>query len=599
MSFLRSAQRGLLLIRARPAFSVLATISESRPHSLHARPVTTSVRRVVRARRPKETSTVAQPTDLKNTEANPVIVLQNAIALQRTYAVVNAYEACRERGVLRELQPQDFAGLIRTIGIHTTKFQRYRGVEKAYEIHTELTKAGVAITAETEAAMVKVLGLKGDVSAAVRYARTALAADLGEDVRKIYDALVDVLALRERPEAAARLLHRMTEKGMKPSPENFASVIRGQAHYGTPVEAVATYERMLAAEIPPTERVISCLIDAFAKRGRISSATKYFNEIEKRNLRKGTAAYTAMIRAHAVKGNVGDAVAFYRKMREAGVEASPETYTYLIQVHGKAKDVAGASKFFYKKELVENFTPTFAMYGALIEAYTTNGQADLGWRKLGELLRRHATYVSPNVLVPLASDLVGNAPAYICDMLKLADIRASAQPPLIARLMETLVHRVEHPQPATALALYNLHGKDLPFATSTGAHVFAIAAHALNGDVAGAEKALEAMQATGHKPQTGAHTALINAFAIKGDQKGALNVYDTLKENGLKPDAATFDALFKGLGVLEEGNEVDKELVTKLAREASELGVVPVEARHRALVKAFETSGVAQAVDEL
>ncbi|KAJ3161993.1 hypothetical protein HDU86_005691 [Geranomyces michiganensis] len=354
-----------------------------------------------------ETVTIADPFPFDNPQANPAIILRNAIALENSAAAIRALRLCAA-------DPAKLAGVTSAEAEAVLGMVLKRTGKADVEEITDIANLvnGLVATPEGSASLITLWGRAGDLAAAVRTAKSAAAASSApESLRSVHEALVSLFAEAGHSAEAAELLKR------SPTAAGYAAVIRSYANSQSMDAAVEVYQEMLAARVTPTAAIIEALIDGYAAGGRITSAFKYFNELKARGLPQSSAAWTGMIRVHAVKGNVGDAVSYYRQMREAGVEATAETYTHLIAVHGKHKDIAGASRFFYKKELVKGFEFSPQMYAALMEAYATAGQLDLAWRTFAQAVK-----ASPEIEIPavpaLVADVAGKHPSYLRDMIR-------------------------------------------------------------------------------------------------------------------------------------------------------------------------------------
>ncbi|KAJ3178789.1 hypothetical protein HDU87_003344 [Geranomyces variabilis] len=475
------------------AFRSLAAV-RSITTTTHAAPLprsTAATRRVNRPRKAMETATIADPFAFDNPQANPAIILRNAIALGNRQAAVRALRLCAaDPAKLAEVTSADAEAILRMVLSDTGKVD----VEEMKEIAT--MASGLVATPEGLAALIQLWGRAGDLAAAVRTAKEAAASSTAHatTLAPVREALVILFADAGLSKEAAELLKR------SPTPAGYAAVIHSHAKSQSMDAAVGIYEQMLAAGAIPTAAVIEALIDGFAAGGRITSAFKYFNELKTRGLPQSTAAWTGMIRVHAVRGNVGDAVSFYRQMREAGIEASSDTYTHLIAVHGKNKDVAGASRFFYKKELVKGFAFSPEMYGALIDAYATIGQFDLAWRTLGQALKATPEIAVPDVAA-LATDVAGKHPTYLRDMIRASGIPPARQVAAVGAVVDALVNSNN---PAAAQTVLESYAKDVA---------------GLNARVAAA-KACKGKDASATVPGSGADVFAI-AISVFSDAGGS------------------------------------------------------------------------------
>ncbi|KAJ3171680.1 hypothetical protein HDU88_007760 [Geranomyces variabilis] len=431
------------------AFRSLAAV-RSITTTTHAAPLprsTAATRRVNRPRKAMETATIADPFAFDNPQANPSIILRNAIALGNCEAAIRALQLCAaDPAKLAEVTSADAEAVVKILLAGTGKLD----VEEVKE--TANMANGLIATPEGFAALIQLWGRAGDTAAAVRTAKAAASlSPASATLAPVREAVVTLFADAGHSAEAAELLKR------SPSPAGYAAVIRSYAKSQSMDAAVDVYEQMLAAGASPTAGVIEALIDGYAAKGRITSAFKYFNELKTHGLPQSTAAWTGMIRVHAVRGNVGDAVSFYRQMREAGIEASADTYTHLIAAHGKNKDVAGASRFFYKKELVKGFAFSPEMYSALIDAYAIVGQFDLAWRTLGQALKATPEIGVPDVTA-LATDVAGKHAAYLRDMIRASGIPPARQGAAVGAIVDALV---KANNPAAAQTVLESYGKDV------------------------------------------------------------------------------------------------------------------------------------------
>ncbi|KAI8915478.1 hypothetical protein DFJ77DRAFT_370366 [Powellomyces hirtus] len=590
--------RGILLARVRSAASMLAVrpLQPACAAGCSPRSMSTAAhRRVNRASRQLESTTISDPFPFDNPAADPFIILRNAIALNNYPAVAKAFRLCtldlKRCAALPESDIITVLNMAAAPDVEQTAKDIGILFQSVIDCFSDIDRK---IPLGVQPALVRLNGKRGRISVAVREANAVLSAGVDVDAKlkqDTFDALIYVLSEADLPEAAARLL----ERSANASAENFAAVIKGFASKGAMDQALVTYQKMLESGTQATPAILEALIDGFAAKGLISSAFKYFNELKSRNLPQRSAAYTAMIRVHTVRGNVGDAVDFYRRMREAGVEATADAYAYLIQAHGKQGDIAGAIRFLHKKELVKGFRFSSSMYAAMIGAYAHVGQMDLAWRMLGQALNNpvHDVALSTPMLAPLAKDIADKHPAYLKDMLRISGIKADTHQDVVVGLMEALVVDPHIRNAVAALSIYKMLGTEfLPSASpNRNAHSFAVVAHVSLGDMESAEQIMEAVKESGTRTLPAAHLALIEGYANKGDKLAAEKAVDAMDASGYVPDAAVYNAAIKACGD-------DEKTIRNLATMAADVGFVP-NSKHTHFANALKRIGAKTIVDRL
>ncbi|KAI8826772.1 uncharacterized protein EV422DRAFT_511387 [Fimicolochytrium jonesii] len=598
-----------------------STATATRPRNAH---ITENRPRVARIRHPNPLPAGFDPFPFDNPDADATLLLANAVALKNSEAAVKSLELLRKKseagvedagktGLESEGKKAEPRGLGSVLGPEYIVGVLNMVADNAGATQAELTTVAKAVHGDVEdgavdlkvaEALIGVWGRVGDVSKAVRTAFVALSAGPSwADEAKIGNALIGVLAKGGYSEAARQILSGLAARGLAPTADAYAAVIKAFGEAGDVEAAEEIFNSMREAGVAPTSAVVSALIHGHASQGRITSAHKYFNDLLKLRLAQTPDAWTGMIRAHAVRGNVGDATDFYRRMRSAGLEAPSDAYAYLIKAHAKNKDVTGANKFLYKKELVRGFTPSPAMYAAMVDAYVAVGEINLAWRVVAKAFGVEGKEIPAIVVAPLARDAANKDLGYLAYLLRASGLSTSAKAPdTVAALMEALLRdpssSTRTPNAQAAIKLYTaFNTPHVPHPATRHAHHLALEAYALVNDTVNADKLYNIIHQTEALTSPHATAAYIAALP---DAAAVTDFIATLPSSSVTGvDTLVTADVYDALVAAAIKRKVDPTTVERWVREAVTAGVVPVPAKHAALVGEMHRLEVRALVDRL
>ncbi|KAJ3048078.1 hypothetical protein HK097_010907 [Rhizophlyctis rosea] len=512
------------------------------------------------------------PESWEGPDADPAILVRNALLVKSYTKLPTYYERFRAAGNLSDLSAEEYKELLRYFAGNGKSGQ------VALQVRDDMIAAGYQPTLETEQFILKAVNEGEGLGLMVQYLRKLRERrpELFESL-ELYHIVLQSLSTAGLHHEVITLVARLEKIGKPLTAKTYEYLVRSYGYLGLTDEAESAHKRMLSTGLTPTVSNFTAMAQVFARQGKISRTTQYFDYIKRHNLKPDCAAYTALLKAYVVLGNESEIIHTYSKMRKTGIAVEQETYALLIGLYGSLTKVKNANNMFWKNELAGLLIPrNVDMYSALLNARLNGGEKVAAWRMLGSV-RSDGLEYDYKILIPLALDSVSKHPDYIRDMLKLANLTAGDAKLVRQRLAHALLLATP-PNPDAALAMIE---KD---SEGVDAGLTFVRAYALKGDAAKAAEVVTKVKAEHEGANLSEHYRyLMEAYANAGETTKALGALEDAKKAGWGGDVEGYETLVRALvGKGQDG------AVKTVVEEILEGGFVYSEEKSPALAAAVE-----------
>ncbi|XP_078442657.1 pentatricopeptide repeat-containing protein At3g62890-like [Wolffia australiana] len=188
---------------------------------------------------------------------------------------------------------------------------------------------------------------------------------------------------------AMELFHQMQRSGVTPNEVTFTCILTASANLVALDQGRWIHSYIKKAKIGVNERLLSSLIDMYAKCGEIVAALKTFND---GFLKMTVYPWNAMLNGFAIHGMAEDAIDLFEKMRSEGIAPNKVTFISLLSAcsHGNFLDEANA--YFESMSAVYWVHPEIEHYGCMVDLFGRAG-----------LLNKAEKFIS---LMPMPPDFI-------------------------------------------------------------------------------------------------------------------------------------------------------------------------------------------------
>ena len=421
----------------------------------------------------------------------------------------------------------------------------------------------------------------------------------------LYASLIKVLGMGGRIEAAEELYFKLASmQGVDLSLPSLA-LCKIYCNAGQMSKAEELYNGLKENGISfHTPSYCVALIRGWAKVGDLQQTRKYFNQFtlkDEQHLR--TIAFAALIQCYAVRGLPGDAGFAYKDLRDQGLPASPSIFESMIRSFIPIKDITGANRWFQKIMGAKLLRPSMGMYEALTRAQLAGGESLVAWKTFAKSLtafkyirsKSSRVHISFSMAETLVEDVRGKHIDYLRDHMRLAFVPVAHRGEVLAKFMYAALNHSSAPADAKlALSFYNEFYEKDGCASEAGitimAHINAIKAHGMDGNLKAAQKVFDSIIDTSFDREVEAYNVLIQAYARAGDFVNAEKYLAEFKGHGLKPTVATYESMLLIASAQTDQLEKQKE-IKRLAEEIDSVGCVVSPSSHPLVSSALLDNG--------
>lgn len=266
-----------------------------------------------------------------------------------------------------------------------------------------------------------------------------MAADLFKDMPQksiiSWTAMVSGCAQNGRPGEAVSVFRNMLKENMKPDVLTMTSVMSAAAQLGRPDLAnwIAAYVE--AEKIERNERILTALVDMYAKCGNLKKACCLFEEIPCPD----AFPYSALITGLASHGHGHEALEIFQRMKAENVQPDYITFVGVFTACGHTGLIEDGMKFW--ASMIEDYKiqPDADHYGCIVDMFGRAGRLDeaydfiksmpMGPKQgaLGALLAACRTYGDAGIAETVAEHLFELEPGNTGNYVLLSSIYAQRE----------------------------------------------------------------------------------------------------------------------------------------------------------------------------
>ncbi|XP_058080635.1 pentatricopeptide repeat-containing protein At2g33760-like [Magnolia sinica] len=166
------------------------------------------------------------------------------------------------------------------------------------------------------------------------------------------------------PDKALRLFRQMLMK-VRPNAVTMVSVIAACSRLGVSWPGRVVHKYVIATGLDCDARVVSALIDMYAKCGNIQLARRVFNNID--GICQSTVSWSAMIGAEGLHGEGRRALCLFKEMERQGFAPNEVTFVSLLSACSHAGLVEEGTSYFRSMLREYGVTPTAKHYTCMID----------------------------------------------------------------------------------------------------------------------------------------------------------------------------------------------------------------------------------------
>ncbi|KAI9206628.1 uncharacterized protein BJ171DRAFT_496397 [Polychytrium aggregatum] len=532
------------------------------------------------------------PGSTASPAADPLIVLQNYIAIDDAQLALASYSSIRENEAQKKrLSSGDLVGLLRCLARHPGT-----GNKQAIDhIQADLSANGIKVTTELHALLIQAFALIGnDVGAALQYAHSVKEHSNGQLSVELYNALIESLVRIQHHRHATIIYGNMVKAGVQPNDETLALAAQALALDGALDDAVALLQKLPPSH-PQIADTYAAIISGYGKLGRVTHAYQYMRKFEKISTQPAPpAAWEGLFEALDARNNLSLAIETYRTMRAKLVPASPKCLTSLISVCARVDGMTSALRYYHKKEHVRGWKTADEMDAALIRGYVSQKppQAGVAWRHVVSILKHKP--LNRTLIAPLAEFHADKHTDYLLDMLQLAYAPAEQLPRIVALLLESFL-TASTPHLDAAKGLYQQLGKGRLATVSPSDEVILPVVPLLlfnDGKVKEGESMIEKLEQAHVPIARETYAQWIRTSVAANNVTKAKEVFfkaltSPLPYSSQEQRVTEYNELLKGLQ--KENNAVETKA---LLLDLSERGLIPDAALHPEVAEALEANEI-------
>ncbi|CAN6444748.1 unnamed protein product [Victoria cruziana] len=242
-----------------------------------------------------------------------------------------------------------------------------RATAEGKQIHGLVCKVGLVCDCYIHNSLIHMYCRGSEVSAA----RQVFANMRERDVVSWTSMMTGYVA-NDRSLDALQLFKQMEAEGLEPNEATALAVLRACADLGALSVGRKLHDFLRQKGFDSNARVITALIDMYAKCGRIDLASEVFDGLP----RVDVYSWTAMISGLAIHGLCESALGSFARMQTLGIQPDEMTLTAVLAACRNAGWVNEGMKLF--KSMEENYgvVPTIQHYGCVVDLLARAGQLE-------------------------------------------------------------------------------------------------------------------------------------------------------------------------------------------------------------------------------
>ncbi|CAA6664957.1 unnamed protein product [Spirodela intermedia] len=188
-----------------------------------------------------------------------------------------------------------------------------------------------------------------------------------------WNTLITGYAQNGSAREAIDAFHALQEQEViTPSQGTLVAVLPAYAHVGSLQQGMRIHGLSIHIGLKSDVFVSTCLIDMYAKCGRLGDAVLLFREAPRRS----SIPWNAIIAGHGIHGHGEQAAKLFREMEEEGVKPDKVTFISLLAACSHAGLVDQGRSFFQSMHSKYGIEPTRKHYACLVDLLSRAGDLD-------------------------------------------------------------------------------------------------------------------------------------------------------------------------------------------------------------------------------
>ncbi|CAN6294808.1 unnamed protein product [Urochloa humidicola] len=173
-------------------------------------------------------------------------------------------------------------------------------------------------------------------------------------------------------EAIKTYNHMQKHEGLKPVQGTFVSVLPAFSNLGALQQGMRMHALSIKTGLNPDVYVSTCLIDLYAKCGKLAEAMLLFEQMPRRS----TGTWNAIIAGLGVHGHGAKALDLFSQMQQEGIEPDHVTFVSLLAACSHAGLVDQGRNCFDSMQTVYGIVPIAKHYACMVDMFGRAGQLD-------------------------------------------------------------------------------------------------------------------------------------------------------------------------------------------------------------------------------
>lgn len=175
---------------------------------------------------------------------------------------------------------------------------------------------------------------------------------------------------------AIELYHSMDKcEGITADQGTLVSILPAFSHVGALVQGKRIHGRSIRIGLHLDVFVGTCLIDMYAKCGRLDDAMLLFGEVPRRS----SVPWNAIISGHGIHGHGAKSLFLFAEMQEEGVKPDHVTFVSLLSACSHAGLVDQGQRCFQRMQREYGIVPTTKHYACMVDLLGRAGQLDTAY----------------------------------------------------------------------------------------------------------------------------------------------------------------------------------------------------------------------------
>uniref|UniRef100_A0A2P2J6S4 Pentatricopeptide repeat-containing protein n=1 Tax=Rhizophora mucronata TaxID=61149 RepID=A0A2P2J6S4_RHIMU len=287
-----------------------------------------------------------------------------------------------------------------------------------------------------------------------------------EQARKLFDeiherdvfswsTMISGYAQNEQPQTALELFHWMVAGGIKPNEVTMVSVFSAIARLGALEEGRWAHEYVYNNSIPLNDNLSAAIIDMYAKCGSINTALEVFYQIQDRTCT--VSPWNTIICGLAIHGHANLSLIIYLDLQSRHLKLNAITFIGVLSACCHAGLVDLGKKFFKSMKSEHSIDPDIRHYGCMVDLLARAGKLKEAEELImsmpmkadvviwGTLLAACKTHGNADIGERAAENLARLEPSHAASRVMLSNIYADAgrweEAFLVRRAMQS--HRMQ------------------------------------------------------------------------------------------------------------------------------------------------------------